>query len=309
MGTLQRRRDHTRVLLSAEHVVGRLPICHLALDAAFISTAHALVRWTGQSWELRDLGSKNGTYVDGQRIPVGASVSLLTGVEIVFGETTETWRFVDDWPPRVAAVPLDGGPPTFFASGAVAVPSEAEPLAIIYAEEDCWWLEVEDTRMPLQHGQRFSVAGREWRFDCPAGSRATHASAAQLKKLVEVTLVFDVSSDEEHVGLKVKSGDATQDLGERGCFYLALVLFRQRIKERRAGVGDPGWIALERLLRMVPEYTSCSHLNVDICRLRQLLFDTGVQDAVTIIDRRRGQIRFGLDRAELHKDGMLEVCE
>jgi hypothetical protein len=294
------------VLLSAEHVVGRMPLCHLPLVASFISTAHALLRWTGQRWEIRDLGSRNGTFVGGQRVAVGASVPLAPGAEIVFGESSETWRLVDDRAPLAAAVPLDGGAPSLIASGALAVPSAVEPLATIYADGDRWWLEIDDTRVPLQPGQRFAVAGREWRFDCPSGAQATHASPGSLKALAEVTLVFEVSSDEEHVGLRVRSGDVTQDLGERGCFYLALVLLRERVKEKRAGVGEAGWLGLAQLLKMVPDYSSGAHLNVDICRLRQLLYDAGVLDAASIIERRRGQIRSGVDRAELRKDGIVE---
>jgi hypothetical protein len=299
MGSLQRRRDGTCVMLAAEHVVGRLPLCHLAIPASFISTAHALLRWTGQRWELRDLGSRNGTFVDDQRVGVGSAVRIEAGARIVFGESSETWQLVEDGPPRVMAVALDGGECSVLRSGHLAVPSDGDPQATIFPDGEGWAMEVDDVRVALQPGQSFEVGGRQWRFDCPSGAPATGATENGLKRLAEVMLRFEVSNDEEHVRLVVEGPGATHDLGHRGCFYLAMVLLRQRLKEEDSSTPEPGWIDRERLLRMVPEYTSSSHLNVDICRLRQSLYDVGVQDAARVVDRRRGQIRFGADRAAI----------
>lgn len=289
------------MVLSAEHVVGRLPLCHLPLDASFISTAHALFRWNGSFWEIRDLGSKNGTYVNEQRITIGASVHVKNGAEIVFGGASERWRLIDDRPPTPAAVPVDGGASSFMVSGTIPVPSADEPLATIYAEGQGWSLEIDHLRKPLEPGQQFLVAGRSWRFDCPSGAAETRATETRLKRLDEVSLAFSVSRDEEHVTLRLRSGPREQDLGERACFYLALVLLERRLAEQGQGQGqaEAGWLNLDDLLKMVPEYASSSHLNVEICRLRQVLHDAGIQDAPRIIERRRGQLRFGTDRAEI----------
>lgn len=286
-------------MLAAEHVIGRLPLCHLTIPASFVSTAHALLRWTGQRWELRDLGSRNGTFVDDQRVGVGTAVRVAIGARIVFGESSETWQVVEDGPPTAMAVALDGDERSLLSSGHVAVPSNEDPQATIYPDGEGWALELDDVRTSLEPGQCFAVAGRQWRFDCPSGAQVTGATATGLKRLSEVMLRFEVSNDEEHVRLVVEGPAVTHDLGHRGCFYLAMVLLRQRLREEDAATPEPGWIDREQLLRMVPEYTSSSHLNVDICRLRQSLFDVGVQDAARVVDRRRGQIRFGAERATI----------
>ncbi len=292
------------MLLAAEHVVGRLVRSHLALQASFISTAHALLRWTGEFWELRDLGSKNGTYVDDQRVAVGTSVRLGPGVEIVFGEASETWQMVDDRGPAPAAVPLDGGDASLMKSGTILVPTGADPLASIHAEGEGWVLEMDERTRPLEPGQEFEVAGRQWRFDCATGAAQTRASEIPWKRLSEVELVFGVSRNEEHVALKVRTGLIEQDLGERGAFYLALVLVEHRLKERDEGLNEPGWLEVHELLEMVPEYTSSSHVNVAVCRLRQLLHAAGVQDAPRVIERRRGQLRFGTDRVQILRESV-----
>jgi hypothetical protein len=50
---------------------------------------------------------------------------------------------------------------------------------------------------------------------------------------------------------------------------------------------------------MIPEYTSQMHLNVEIFRLRRLLSAAGFVDAGGIIERRRGQLRIGVERIEI----------
>jgi hypothetical protein len=233
---------------------------------------------------------------------MGATVRVGAGTDIVFGEASETWRLIDDRAPSPAAVPVDGGPAVAMVSGSIALPSASESLATIYHDEgDGWVLEIDEARRSIQPGELFSVAERAWRFDCPSGATQTHASQEGSKKLDDVVLMFAVSRNEEHVTLKVRSGLGEKDLGERGGFYLALVLCEHRLKERDRGVSDPGWLEVDQLLKMVPDYTCPSHVNVEICRLRQLFHDAGFQDAPAIVERRRGQLRFGTDRAEIQR--------
>ena len=46
-------------------VVGRDPSCGLVLEDPRVSKRHARLEWNGKGWSLEDLGSKNGTWVDG----------------------------------------------------------------------------------------------------------------------------------------------------------------------------------------------------------------------------------------------------
>jgi hypothetical protein len=45
--------------------IGRDPECGLVLEDSRVSKRHARLRWTGSGWALQDLGSKNGTTVNG----------------------------------------------------------------------------------------------------------------------------------------------------------------------------------------------------------------------------------------------------
>jgi len=54
-------------------------------DARVVSTRHAELRHTGDAWRLVDLGSRNGSYVNGQRVQGESPVKK--GDEIRLGET------------------------------------------------------------------------------------------------------------------------------------------------------------------------------------------------------------------------------
>jgi pSer/pThr/pTyr-binding forkhead associated (FHA) protein len=51
-----------------EFVVGRGPECHVRPNSELISRQHCLLRVHGQALHVRDLGSTNGTLVNGERL-------------------------------------------------------------------------------------------------------------------------------------------------------------------------------------------------------------------------------------------------
>ena len=58
------------ITLTGQRVtVGKLSTCVVSLDQdATVSRMHALLENFGFAWSIRDLGSRNGTYVNGHRI-------------------------------------------------------------------------------------------------------------------------------------------------------------------------------------------------------------------------------------------------
>ncbi len=79
-----------------EIVVGRLPECEVHLDSNMISRKHARLRRNGASIVLEDLGSGNGTFVNGRRIT--GAVTLQHNDRIKFGPLLV--RFESDQPPQ-----------------------------------------------------------------------------------------------------------------------------------------------------------------------------------------------------------------
>ncbi len=56
--------------------IGRSPLNDLPLERPFVSHCHAVLHFSGPHFEYVDLGSTNGSYVDGQRVPQNVSVPL-----------------------------------------------------------------------------------------------------------------------------------------------------------------------------------------------------------------------------------------
>lgn len=61
-------------LLKAELVVGRRASCDICLDFSNISGKHCVLRFSNNVWHVRDLGSTNGTTVNGAGIASDHSV-------------------------------------------------------------------------------------------------------------------------------------------------------------------------------------------------------------------------------------------
>lgn len=75
-------------------VIGRDSGCAIRIDADSISRHHARISVTGADVSLEDLGSKNGTWVSGERI--GAAVPLTDGTSFRLGSETVRFEIAPD---------------------------------------------------------------------------------------------------------------------------------------------------------------------------------------------------------------------
>jgi hypothetical protein len=267
-----------------------------------------VLRWTGFSWELKDLNSRNGTYLDGRRIDPAGALELQRGARIGFGKPSEEWELVDAGAPEVMAVPLDGGQPARMDGEMIPLPSSDDPLATIYRTGDGGWAleRADDPVMPLSNATIFDAVGRLWRFCCADLSPSTIAPSEARPsfvalRVVDIRVHFDVSTDEEHVNLRVSAADEVTDLGSRAPNYLLLTLARRRLADAARGLTDTtcGWTEVEDLARdptMAPP-----RLNIDVFRIRQMFEGIGLLDAANIVERRlrARQIRIGTARISI----------
>ena len=85
-----------------EFLIGRGADCDLRLKVSAVSRHHCLLRFRGPEASISDLGSSNGTFVNGQR--VRSQTTLQSGDEIRVG----TYQFVVDLGDRINPDEADG---------------------------------------------------------------------------------------------------------------------------------------------------------------------------------------------------------
>ncbi|HEY5145646.1 MAG TPA: FHA domain-containing protein [Polyangiaceae bacterium] len=303
MGSLTECATKKTVLLHPEHLIGRARACTSEVAERYVSAQHALLRWTGQRWELKDLGSRNGTFIDGARLKPGEDHPVRRGTRLAFGKVSHEWELVDDSSPQVMAVPIDGGPPRVMEGELLALPSSDDPEVTIYrATDGSWILEQLDELTPIAHLAMFSAGGRTWRFSSPESVQTTSLATGTTEIQVrDLSLSFSVSRDEEHVHLQASCKGKTFDLGARTAHYLLLTLARRLLADADEGQSETarGWVYQADLAHdpsMAPP-----QLNIDVFRLRRQIAACGVVDAANIVERRPStrQLRIGTGRISI----------
>jgi hypothetical protein len=104
--------------------VGRAEDNDIVVDDAEISRHHARLTRQGDNWLLEDLGSRNGTFVSGQRI--SGPVTLTPGAQVSFGPKT--------------SFSLEGGPLPAETIAAQPAPAQAAPQPP--RRSTCLWVSV-----------------------------------------------------------------------------------------------------------------------------------------------------------------------
>src|SRR5437764_4708244 len=87
--------------------IGRLPDNSLQIDNLAVSGHHAKIYWDNDHYVIEDLGSLNGTWVNGQRI---GKATLRDGDRIAIGK--HFVEFKDEGFKPLSAVPAAAGPAT-----------------------------------------------------------------------------------------------------------------------------------------------------------------------------------------------------
>ena len=94
--------DGRRAAARSHHLFGRSASMTTVLADASVSGRHAALWWTPEGWRLQDLGSRNGTRVDGEPLGPGEARRMVAGDRFELGDgvliTLET-----DGPPAPAA--------------------------------------------------------------------------------------------------------------------------------------------------------------------------------------------------------------
>lgn len=296
VAVLRNRRTGQRCIVQPDCVIGRSRDCALQLEQTQISSRHAQLRWTGTEWEARDLGSRNGTFVNDRRLDPGVPERLRKGAVISFGVAEQVWVLDDDGIPQPMIVSLTDGVVSPLTQDLVGIPSPDNPQATIYrSAEGAWILEPTDRpSLVLENGATFRVGEQDWRFVCYDLAPPTTVSS-QAPAVPAARLSFAVSRDEEHVELTLICNGKRFELGSRARNYLLLTLARHRLADAATGLPETscGWIYQEELADQLG--TSVGQINVDVFRIREQLRTLNLPALPEVIQRRARikQLRIG----------------
>jgi hypothetical protein len=302
MGVLRQITSGKTVVLADHTVAGRAPSCLVRLYDHAASNDHASVFWTGERWEARDLGSTNGTFVDGALLQPKQNAPLKRGTVLRFGSDPERWELIDDRGPVVVARSMETGEVRAAEGGLLALPDATNVVVCVVMDSEGRWVieEPDGSRRPVRNIEEVTVAGQTWELTPPPASPVAGTFKAKPSlSLATLTLRFHVSRDEEHVRIEAVDGEHVVSLGERAGFYMLLVLARERLKdaaEAKLREDEHGWLHVVDLLNAVR--IEEGNLNVTIHRLRDAFCKKGIEGAADIVERGSRRIRIGIPRLE-----------
>ncbi len=301
MALLQNLRKHGAIVLEPRHLFGRAASADTALGAPAVSGEHAVFQWNGSAWELRDLGSRNGTWVGDRRLGPGDRTLVAAGEDIAFGDPDERWTLVSDSAP--SAVAWSDGAVVEGEGRFLALPDGDDPSLLIELDPSRGWIAVGDgARRVVEDGERVDVGGREYRLGLPRGLEHDVSQTAVLKgvsldrRLETMGLDFAVSADEEYIEVTVRFDGHQQAIKPRAHLELLLVLARRRLEDSKEGVpaSEAGWVYTSELRSMLR--ISANRYYVMAHRCRKDLEDLGIADASRILGKRTTsrQVRLGV---------------
>ncbi|MEY4513505.1 MAG: hypothetical protein RLZZ450_5627 [Pseudomonadota bacterium] len=258
---------------------------------------HAMVRWTGDSWLLKDLGSTNGTTLDGRPLAANEHALLKPDARVTFGHVEQAWRLLDDGPPLVMALPEDGGAEVLAIDGLLALPSAEQPALTVHRDErGIWVADVDGELSVVTDQERLSVSQRRYTLCLPqelVGTAALRPFGG--RHVAELAITFRTSTDLEHIELDVQIDRNRKRFAARTHNEMLLVLARAYQRDAAAELApeDRGWMYLDELCQSAA--VDRERLNIDVYRLRRQFAELGLLDPANIIERRAKtkQLRIG----------------
>lgn len=292
-----------RHVLSPSHLVGRSPACALRLLDGRVSGEHASFRWSSSGWTLRDLNSRNGTFVDQRRLEPGEVAPIRAGARITFSNDTHAFELTDDAPPVAIAHRQDGSP-LYAQEGVLCLPGPDDADYFVFEDDPGrWFLESRDGSCRRIHDQEeLRCGGHVWRVELPLMWERTSRIDEPPLRIADIGLRFRVSRNEESVEVTLHHRDQEIALQPRAHGYLLATLARLRLRDAQRPElpeADHGWVYVAELMRMLD--TSETMLNVFIHRARAQLREVNVLDAAKLIERRRvsREVRLGVPAIEI----------
>lgn len=298
------------VAIGTRHLsVGRAPDNDIVIPDGDISRHHALVWSTEAGVFLRDLGSVNGTFVDGERvhetvaIPYGAHLRLGSLVELEVrppldpvGESVPRARAIEDlvrgtrWPLHTDRFTVGN---SALADLRVDCPDDQAAVLLVYANGEVWLGRDEDDTL-LSIGEEFHVGAMGFRLVEVDLSTMPTAQSETVRYPYRLRVGLDGPGGPlAEIGL-AKGGPTHQVTAENRVVLLYL-LARKAIEDRETGLAydDRGWCSDDDIVVGVWGRSALvaggNRLKVLVHRVRKELKEDGFEP--WCIEKRSGLIR------------------
>lgn len=309
MGCLRQERTGEEQVLLSRVVVGRGPLCPVRIADGYASQEHAVIWFAEGCWQVQDLDSRNGTWLDGQRLAPRVAVALVEGCTLAFGNPGERWCLLDAQPPGPVAERLSTGE-RLHAADLLMLPDGEEPEVAVYADGHGGWVVEQDGVVePVGDRVRLTIGGEPWLLRVPIEASETLVARPAAEVEEQWGFHFRVSSDEEYVELALVRGAERVELKPRAHTELLLRLAQRKLAEPELPAAERGWVHLVELQRMMRMDRRA--LNVQVFRARKQLAAEGVGGVAELVERRAlsDQIRLGPERLVVEALGGAERRE
>ena len=303
MTMIRRLSDGVVFPLTASYSIGRSINCTMRLSSLLVSNEHAAIHWSGTAWELRDLGSANGTFLADRRLQPGERLPIARGAQIAFGDQDDLFELVDDSPP-VAVARGDNGLCIRADEDGLFLPDGQNAELHVFEDEPGYWF-VEEVLTGEQRrardGEWLRRESGSWQLALPIAQQRTRRPSVTPVTRDTLCLHFDVSREGSHVVITAQRGEQTATLPCRAHSDLLLVLARARIRDAAIpdlSEIDRGWMTVSEIvdiLRLRDE----RQVNVLVCRARAQCRRARISGLPMIIERRRDAPRLRLGVADV----------
>jgi len=303
LGKIERVGTGESFLLRSHLLFGRSAACDMRINEGRVSGEHARLRWTGSTWEIRDLGSKNGTFVGGQRLNAGDCATLLVGDTIGLGgagSPAPMFVMTNASAPVVSARSARTNEFRFAADGMLTLPDDDYPLVtVVEGREGKWIVEEGDLVRDAEDGESLILGDETWILDVPGVAISTVAVESLVLTLETITLRFSIASKEQDVALTIIGPGKEIHVSPEKQHLLLLELARVRQLSTSGPSEERGWLDRSELCRTLG--IDEQRFNVAVHQLRKQFAALGIQGAANIIERKAGTkwIRLGVEKVEV----------
>jgi hypothetical protein len=252
VGVLTLERTERRYALSRRCLVGRGALADLRLADQLVSAEHATIYFDNGSWKVRDLGSRNGTFINRERLTSSLSRVLREGDRLHFGDSLgQPWVLSSaERPGPTAWSDQEGwiGP----VQEALWIPTANSAEACISLRSGVWTFVDSSGVRNVSNEESITVGRSSWTLYLPKLDVEPFPSTETTRESRDersIQLTLSASLDEEHIALTVAFGGVLMNLGGRTFNSALWALAKKRLEDEGQGIaeGEVGWMYSDEL--------------------------------------------------------------